>query len=170
MGLILRALKSMPKPMTLIELTEKSRHEIFQRRMRIAFDEQEKGIGEKMTGYSSSAGQTMGQTDKGPTVDPDIEARELFQQVGGSVADLLTQKRISYGDSYSLSTHILALLYPHGITTLDYGNLLAILRIVEKLFRAAKSSDPDGESPFFDIAGYAMLVLATEERDKPLKT
>ena len=171
LALSIKALKSMSKSMTLIELTEKPRHEIFERRMREAYDKRTKGAENKMT-ERPNVGRTMaGEQPSQAVQNTEDEAHALFSKVGAGVAELLTQKRVCYGDSYGLSTHILSLLYPRGITTLDYGNLLAILRIIEKLFRAAKGSDPDGESPFLDIAGYAMLVLAKEERDRqPIKT
>lgn len=44
--------------------------------------------------------------------------------------------------------------------------MLAITRIVDKLFRIATDKDAFGESPFKDIAGYGILGLANAKEKK----
>ena len=45
----------------------------------------------------------------------------------------------------------------------QYGDMLAITRIIDKLFRVATKKDAFGESPFKDIAGYGILGAANDE-------
>ena len=44
--------------------------------------------------------------------------------------------------------------------------MLAVVRIVDKLFRIATDKDAFGESPFKDIAGYGILGVANAEEKK----
>jgi hypothetical protein len=41
--------------------------------------------------------------------------------------------------------------------------MLAITRILDKLFRIATRKDAFGESPFKDIAGYGILGVSNDE-------
>jgi hypothetical protein len=41
--------------------------------------------------------------------------------------------------------------------------MLAITRIVDKLFRIATKKDAFGENPFKDIAGYGILGIANDQ-------
>ena len=83
---------------------------------------------------------------------------ERCQKIGR----ILDQKAKSYGNSFTDSTKILELLFPYGIATARYGDLLAVLRIIEKLYRVVHSPKEEEESPFLDIAGYALLMLANK--------
>ena len=49
------------------------------------------------------------------------------------------------------------MLYPDGIPPEQMTDALAIVRIIDKLFRIATKKDAFGESPFRDIAGYGLL-------------
>ena len=44
--------------------------------------------------------------------------------------------------------------------------MLAITRIVDKLFRIATKKDAFGESPFKDIAGYGILGVANDQEEQ----
>lgn len=78
---------------------------------------------------------------------------ELGQQIGKEVA----YKNKAYGDSFAKSGEIIKILYPDGIKPDQYDDALAVIRIVDKLFRVATDRDAFGESPFRDIAGYGIL-------------
>ena len=52
---------------------------------------------------------------------------------------------------------VLALPYPQGVGPEQMTDALAVVRIVDKLFRIAKDRDALGESPYRDIAGYGIL-------------
>lgn len=64
---------------------------------------------------------------------------------------------------------MLRLLYPDGIRPEQYDDSLAVVRIIDKLFRIANNKDAFGESPYKDIAGYAILGMKKSEIDKALR-
>ena len=78
----------------------------------------------------------------------------LAEQVGTLVA----QKNIAYGDSFRRSGEILAILYPEGVATGQYEDMLGVVRIIDKLFRIANGDHT--EDPWQDIAGYGILGMA----------
>ena len=57
---------------------------------------------------------------------------------------------------------MLRILYPSGVSPDQYDDLLAVARIVDKLFRIANQKDAFGESPYRDIAGYGLLGAGRE--------
>lgn len=90
----------------------------------------------------------------------------LFGELGLSIGNLLDEKNEAYGDSFAKAGSILHVLYPDGVRPEQYRDLLAITRILDKLFRIATNKDAFGESPWRDVAGYAILALANDKRDK----
>jgi hypothetical protein len=85
-----------------------------------------------------------------------------FEERGRELGKLVDEKRAAYGDSFGASAAFLRLLYHDGVKPEQYTDLLAIARIFDKLKRIATNgaSDPMGEHPARDIAGYAMLLDA----------
>jgi hypothetical protein len=75
------------------------------------------------------------------------------------IGKLVTQKQKAYGDSYGQSSEFLKLLWPDGVPVDCYSDLLCVVRIFDKLKRIATDKDWSGESPYKDIAGYALLSL-----------
>jgi hypothetical protein len=49
----------------------------------------------------------------------------------------------------------------------QYPTFLAVTRVIDKLFRVATKKDAFGESPWRDIAGYALLGIAADEKEAP---
>jgi hypothetical protein len=86
-----------------------------------------------------------------------------YEDVGAHIGRLVDSKNRVYGDSFSKSGEILKILYPDGIKPEDYKTLLAITRIIDKLFRIATDKDALGEDPWKDIAGYAILMVTAQE-------
>jgi len=91
------------------------------------------------------------------------EALMRFEQIGTDIGKLVDEKNTAYGSSFEKSEQILQVLYPNGIKPEQYRDMLAITRIVDKLFRIATKKDAFGESPFKDIAGYGILGVANDE-------
>jgi ribosome biogenesis protein Nip4 len=89
-----------------------------------------------------------------------------FEKVGSEIGKLVDEKNAAYGSSFEKSEKILKVLYPNGIKPEQYKDMLAITRIVDKLFRIATDKDAFGESPFKDIAGYGILGLANAKEKK----
>lgn len=86
-----------------------------------------------------------------------------YEQAGKELGALVDSKQAAYGDSFGKSGDVLRLLYPNGVQPEDYGDMLALVRIVDKAFRIATNKDAFGESPFLDISGYGLLGAASKE-------
>jgi len=89
-----------------------------------------------------------------------------YEQLGQEIGQTVDQKQVAYGDSFGKAGQVLRILYPAGISPEQYDDVLAITRIIDKLFRLATDKDAFGESPFFDIAGYALLGAGRGESQK----
>lgn len=88
----------------------------------------------------------------------------IFSQIGRSVGNVVKEKNDAYGDAFSESCKIIDVLYPTGIKPHQYKDFLSIIRIIDKLFRIANKKDAFEESPWEDIAGYAILSMWREEK------
>ena len=93
------------------------------------------------------------------------EALMRFEQIGTEIGKLVDEKNEAYGSSFEKSEQILKVLYPEGIKPEQYKDMLAITRIVDKLFRIATKKDAFGENPFKDIAGYGILGISNDEEE-----
>lgn len=82
-----------------------------------------------------------------------------YAKLAIQVGRLVDKKQAAYGDSFGKAGAVLRLMYPNGITTLQYDDMLCLVRIIDKLFRIATNRDALGESPYQDVAGYALLGL-----------
>lgn len=88
-----------------------------------------------------------------------------FEKIGTEIGKLVDEKNRAYGSSFAKSEKILKVLYPNGVQPEQYKDMLATVRIVDKLFRIATKKDAFGESPFKDIAGYGILGVASDEEE-----
>lgn len=86
-----------------------------------------------------------------------------YPELGQKIGETVEQKQASYGDSFNKSGEVMRILYPGPIPPEQFDDMLCITRIVDKLFRIATDRDALGESPYLDIAGYAMLGAARAE-------
>jgi len=90
-----------------------------------------------------------------------------FKAMGAEVGELVASKQVAYGDSAGKSGAILAALYPDGIPPHAYDTALLVVRVLDKLCRLAQRGadglDRGGESPWRDVAGYALLGLAQDD-------
>lgn len=89
-----------------------------------------------------------------------------YVSIAKELGKLLEEKQAAYGDSFSRSKQIINILYPDGILPDKYQDALTIIRIIDKLFRIANKKHAFGESPYKDIAGYALLGLANDMEEK----
>ena len=87
-----------------------------------------------------------------------------YEEAGMKIGKLVDEKNIAYGDSFNQSGKILEVLYPEGVMPNQYRDLLAVVRVIDKLFRIANKKDAFGESPWRDIAGYALLGQKEEQK------
>lgn len=88
-----------------------------------------------------------------------------WEKVGAELGVLVSKKQKAYGDSFGRSGDVLRLLYPNGIQADQYDDMLAVVRIIDKLFRIATAKDSFGESPYKDIVGYGILGAVRHDRE-----
>ena len=88
-----------------------------------------------------------------------------YSSLGQAVGKLVEEKQEAYGDSFGRAGDIMRVLYPDGVPLSKYDDMLAIVRILDKLFRIATHGAGDlmDESPARDIAGYALLMTARHD-------
>jgi hypothetical protein len=82
---------------------------------------------------------------------------KTYEEVGNDIGRLVDQKNAAYGSSFDNAGKILAILYPNGVTVEQYTDMLAITRVIDKLFRIANKKDAFGENPWEDVTGYGIL-------------
>lgn len=123
---------------------------------------------------SEPAGLPSPQYDKRfgpiPPLDPELVAlltgakleSARFVDLGAKIGQLCTDKNIAYGDSFGNTGEFLKLLYPKGISPEQYEDSLLLARIFDKLSRIANQKSAFNESPYIDIAGYAILGAAKD--------
>jgi tRNA A37 threonylcarbamoyltransferase TsaD len=92
-----------------------------------------------------------------------------FKEIAKGVAQELEKKNLAYGNAFDKTTKMLLLLYPQGIPVTSYPDIHVIVRMLDKISRIAQNKDPYGESPYLDLAGYAILATANKEAAKKKK-
>ena len=90
--------------------------------------------------------------------------KELLHSTLANLEELVAKKNLAYGNSYESVPLIMQTLYPNGVTPEQLQDALLIVRILDKLKRIAQASDPFGEDPWQDIAGYSILKLVTRTK------
>lgn len=87
-----------------------------------------------------------------------------FVAIAKGIGEIVTQKNEAYGSSVAATEQMLQFIYPNGIRSDQYGDVLLIVRILDKIMRIATKKDAFGESPFQDIAGYGILGVAKDQK------
>ena len=85
-----------------------------------------------------------------------------FAKLGAEIGELVDTKQAAYGDSFGKAGAVMRILYPNGISVDAIDDALAVVRIIDKLFRIATDKDALGESPYKDICGYGLLGAARD--------
>ena len=80
-----------------------------------------------------------------------------FTELANSIGQLVEEKNKAYGSAFDKAGDFLRVLYPEGIKPEQYGDMLAVVRILDKLFRIANDKNAFNEDPWQDIAGYGIL-------------
>lgn len=89
-----------------------------------------------------------------------------FIEIGRDIGELVQKKNDAYGDAFAQSEKILKVLFPNGVPVDKYTDMLAIVRVVDKLFRIANRKDAFGENPWMDVSGYGLLGIANSFEDE----
>jgi hypothetical protein len=98
------------------------------------------------------------------------EKENPYMETAVELANLVKQKNEAYGDSFARSGACLREMYPNGIKPWQYDDMMAITRILDKLFRIASNEGAFGENPWSDICGYALLKTAGIANRKKVKS
>jgi hypothetical protein len=96
----------------------------------------------------------------------EIDELKTFVRLGMDIGELLVKKNEKYGNSFAVIDKFFELLYPNGIVPAQYQDALLLARIFDKMMRIATDARAFGESPYRDIAGYAILGLSVSEKSK----
>ncbi len=104
-----------------------------------------------------------------PDQSDDKEVAEWFVETGKNIGVMLGEKRKAYGDNLSNAGKFLKILYPDGIPSDAYSEVLVMVRVLDKMVRLAnKHRDNTGwedqENPWIDVAGYAIAILYDKDR------
>ena len=99
----------------------------------------------------------------------EIEASDCpYEKYGRDIGKLVAAKQIQYGDSAGRTGRILEILYPDGVPPYAYDDQQLITRCLDKISRIAQrgedGQDLGGESPWKDLAGYAILGWMKDEK------
>ena len=86
-----------------------------------------------------------------------------FEKTGQEIGRLVKEKNVAYGNSFARAEEIIRVLYPDGVAPDQYTDMLALIRVIDKMFRIANKKDAFGESPWRDICGYAILGVSFDE-------
>ena len=89
--------------------------------------------------------------------------KRSYVEIGRQIGEIVQKKNEAYGDSFNQSEKVVLALWPNGVKPEQYKDLLAVIRIIDKLFRIATRKKAFGESPYSDIAGYGILGVANDE-------
>ena len=92
-----------------------------------------------------------------------------YRDLGAAIGELVETKQAAYGDSFGKSGDVMRILYPNGIGTAQLDDALTVVRVLDKLFRIATDRDALGESPWRDVAGYALLATKRVESQRSTK-
>jgi hypothetical protein len=92
-----------------------------------------------------------------------------YEEFALKIGQLVDKKQAAYGDSFNKVTSILKILFPDGVLSDKYDDILAIARILDKIFRIANQKEAFNESPYEDIAGYALLGAFRDRQKKEMK-
>ena len=95
-----------------------------------------------------------------------MEDKSRFELIAEQIGKIVTEKNKAYGNSFEESQQFLKILYPNGVPVESYGDMLCIIRIFDKLKRIATNKDAYAESPFSDMAGYAILGVDIDNKKK----
>lgn len=94
---------------------------------------------------------------------------DKYTDLATEIGKIVDEKNKNYGNSFGQAGDFLKLLYPDGIKPEQYGDMLCIVRIFDKLKRIATSKNAYGESPYSDLIGYGLLGLAMSKEEEESK-
>lgn len=86
-----------------------------------------------------------------------------YAEIGKQIGELVEIKNKQYGDAFNKSGDFLKILYPNGIEPDQYKDMLAVVRVFDKLMRVANGNQGN-ENAWNDLAGYGILMSKDDEQ------
>ena len=87
----------------------------------------------------------------------EIELAGKYETIAIKIGQLVDEKNKAYGDAFNKSNEFLEILYPNGVQPEQYSDMLAIVRVFDKLMRIATDKEALGENPWSDVGEYGIL-------------
>lgn len=82
-----------------------------------------------------------------------------YEELGTRVGKLVDLKNNAYGNSFDVCGEFLKLLWPNGCPPEQFGDMLAMARMFDKMKRIATDPTAFQEDPWSDLVGYSLLGL-----------
>lgn len=92
-----------------------------------------------------------------------------YMKTATEIGSLVTEKNVAYGSSFERSGSIMSTLYPDGIQPEQMTDALAMVRVIDKMFRIATRKNAFDESPWNDIAGYGILMATLDAENREIE-
>lgn len=90
-----------------------------------------------------------------------------LRRIARELGDLVVEKNAAYSNAFHAAGAFLRILYPNGVRLEQYDDMLAIVRVFDKLKRISGGNTfALGELAWRDIAKYAILSTERDEYDK----
>jgi len=86
-----------------------------------------------------------------------------YEEISREIGQLVDKKNVAYGNSFEKSSEFLEILYPNGIEAEDYGDVLLLARMFDKMMRIANQKEAFEENPYKDITGYGLLGVGMND-------
>lgn len=90
-----------------------------------------------------------------------------YEELGKEIGALVDRKQREYGNSFGQAGEVLRALYPNGVKPEEYGDMLAVVRVVDKLFRIANGNQGE-ENAWVDISGYGLLGAKKKDEEQKI--
>lgn len=93
-----------------------------------------------------------------------FEYSDKLRECGKEITETVVEKNEAYGDAINKVATIMLTLFPEGIDTHQYMDMLLLVRDLDKTCRIA-DGDPAAfdENPWKDKAGYGICGMATQK-------
>ena len=92
-----------------------------------------------------------------------------FEELAGDIGKLVSSKNKAYGSAFDKADQFLRVLYPNGVKPEQFGDMLCVVRIFDKLMRISTNDNgtQEGlEDAYSDITGYGLLGLRRAKMNK----
>jgi dihydrofolate reductase len=92
-----------------------------------------------------------------------------FEELAGDIGKLVSSKNKAYGSAFDKADQFLRVLYPNGVKPEQFGDMLCVVRIFDKLMRIStndKGTQEGLEDAYGDITGYGLLGLRRAKMNK----